>query len=564
MQPIRTQLIRLQARFNTAMRRLLGMSLAILGWFMLGAQTRREVTPGQISLDMFRFDHVKQGTQVNREPVYWLAGGVAAAVGLSFVAYYQYKKFKQQNAIKKVNSEKAALHLDVLTSRLGLEVQHKMTLEEICNSRDPNELIPVVEDPEKFEALAAEYKKKVPDKKQWKKIYSLRHKLGYDFHNRRAPFNNSQMLTAGLKLECAIPHRTKKIMFMSPILDASETSFVIKPPTVKGKAVNLKRYKYLICSIRRDDEAEYEFSVPIINQLTGNFNAIVLGHTRDIRKMFIREFERVELAIAANFCMIEESIMEDDENQAPMPVRLDSPLDSFDGTIIDLSLGGLKVHFTDPPAGADVGNLLVFRLPQANVREDLMARILRINPSKNGVDYHLQFFRLRELARMKLNKMLHNVKKESEAQSTEGKTPATKATDDKAAPQARPSNQPANQAANQPVRAPQSAPAGSRVGAAAQQAKQPQPSNNTSTPKAKPQATPELPKIDEGDEVHSARQATSANNKQSPQPQSSPKDAGSQVKPSPNAPDVRANVGRRRVGQHAYTAMHAAENRDAE
>ena len=109
------------------------------------------------------------------------------------------------------------------------------------------------------------------------------------------------MLEIGTHLEFQIRFKGKNIIFMSPILDSNETQILIKPPTVKKRPANLKQFSELYCVVRRGKEAEYEFKFKIIGQLVTDLNAVILRHTKDIRKLKIRVYERLPMNIGMNF-----------------------------------------------------------------------------------------------------------------------------------------------------------------------------------------------------------------------------------------------------------------------
>ena len=114
-------------------------------------------------------------------------------------------------------------------------------------------------------------------------------------------FMCTQMLEPGTHLEFQIRHNKKIIVFLSTILDSNETQLLIKPPTVKRRPANLKQFKELYCMVRRGNEAEYEFKFKILGQLVTDLNAVILRHTKNIRKLQIRVSERLPLNLVMNF-----------------------------------------------------------------------------------------------------------------------------------------------------------------------------------------------------------------------------------------------------------------------
>lgn len=377
-------------------------------WIFLGGQQKnRPAALDSGKLSIFKF---KQPTQV-KTPVwfFWVMGGGAVA-GVSGIFYLMHrKKIEAKQQIQKVSDEKAHLRLDIVLSKLNILPEERALLEQIAQgATHPNELLPLVESVEDFEQKVADFKKVKQESKVLKGIYHLRHKLGYDFQNKRASFVTTQMLAGGLKLECQIPHAKKNILFVSPILTVSETGILLKPPTIKKKPVNLKRYPYLTCRIRREEEADYEFQLPLINQIFGKPNAVVLGHTDDIKKLYIREAERIPVDIFTTF-----SIMSEEELNALSGAKADMVMESINGKIVDISVGGIKAVLEERPAKLSIGDLMIFHLQGANLRDDLKARVLGINSHDTGHDVHMQFFRSRELERMKIKKFVFQRQKQS-------------------------------------------------------------------------------------------------------------------------------------------------------
>ncbi len=402
------------------MKKLLWLCLPLFFWVFLSGQFRKEYTGRPNALDAGDLSIFKKGPRLTATPqwVYWVSGIGVFGIGAGIFFFNRYKKRQAEQQLQKVSDEKAYLRLDVILSKLNVLQPERKLLEEIADSTHPNELLPMVESSEHFENRVDVYKKKKPETRILKQIYNLRHKLGFDFHNKRANFITTQMLAGGIKVECQIPHPAKKILFVTPVLHVTETQILLKPPTIKKKPVNLKRFPSLICRVRREDEADYEFTVPILDQVTGKSNAVIMGHTKDIRKMFIRESERVEVDIVTSFYIISEDQL-DAIGGSISSAKSDMVLESMNGKIVDMSIGGLKIVTDETSKPLKPGDVLVFHLQGAGLRDDLMAKILRVNDTKDSKSLHMQFFRSRELERMKIKKFLFRMQKG---------TPGTKST----------------------------------------------------------------------------------------------------------------------------------------
>ncbi|MBF0279808.1 MAG: PilZ domain-containing protein [SAR324 cluster bacterium] len=421
--------------------RLMLLVFPLLMWFMLSGQFRKTYTPGEKpealnSGDLSIFKIKQPNAMKTPSWFYWVVGGGIISAALILFLTIRYRKYQDAMQIKKVNDEKAHLRLDVVLSKLNVIPPERKLLEMLADgATHPDDILPLVESVEDFEEKVENFKKKEekPDSKVLKSIYNLRHKLGFDVLNKRINFITTQMLTGGIKLECRIPHPNKNILFVSPILNVSESGILLKPPTIRKKPVKLKQYPYLICRIRREDEADYEFRLPILNQIFGKPNAVVLGHSNEIKKLFIREFDRVNVDIFTTFYVLTEEKL-NELGAGISATKSDMSLSSVNGNIVDMSVGGIRATIENlPKKVGDDGNLqviepgdiFIFHLQGANLREDLKARILKINTSDKTHEVHLQFFRTRELERLKIKKFVYRMEKKAEGAAVKApKAPA--------------------------------------------------------------------------------------------------------------------------------------------
>ena len=135
---------------------------------------------------------------------------------------------------------------------------------------------------------------------------------------------------------------------MSTILDSNETQLLITPPTVKRRPANMKQFKELYCKVRRGNDADYEFKFKIIGQLITDLNAVILRHTKRIRKLQIRISERLPMDLEMDFQLLS-------AEQFEMEKKFDLGRlqhHRLSGKIKDMSAGGLKVQLDEmPPQG---------------------------------------------------------------------------------------------------------------------------------------------------------------------------------------------------------------------
>ena len=107
------------------------------------------------------------------------------------------------------------------------------------------------------------------------------------------------------------------------------------------------------------EDADYEFALRVEEQKTETPGIVWLGHSSDIRKMAIRESERLELNQDALFRRVEASEYEPEMRS----VHGSTDAYKIKGKIIERSAGGMKLAITqkleDPLKN---GEILLFHL----------------------------------------------------------------------------------------------------------------------------------------------------------------------------------------------------------
>jgi c-di-GMP-binding flagellar brake protein YcgR len=200
---------------------------------------------------------------------------------------------------------------------------------------------------------------------------------------------------------------------MTSILDSNETHLYIKPPTVKRRPANLKQFPSLHCRLRRANDADYEFDLEIVDQLIDEMNAVVLLHSSDIRKMTIRESERVPLDMEMVFQKVTDA-------QYDLEHKFDAEeqdREDINALIKDMSAGGMKLQMENLQ-GLEKGDVLIFHLSTASLRRDLAASVMNIVPRGGLYDLHLKFRDNDVITRMKINQYLHRATKNMEAKAS--------------------------------------------------------------------------------------------------------------------------------------------------
>jgi c-di-GMP-binding flagellar brake protein YcgR len=220
------------------------------------------------------------------------------------------------------------------------------------------------------------------------------------------------MLEPGTHLECQILHKDKNVVFMSNVLDSNETELMLKPPKVKSRPANMKQFKELQCRIRRENDADYEFKLKIIGQLVRDLNAVILEHTSNIRRLHIRNSERLQLDLEMEFEMVT-------GRQFEMERQLDLGKGDYvnlSGIVKDMSAGGIKVQLKELPSdGIKREDVFIFHLPYASLHKKLAVSVLDLVSNEGLTDVHCEFLDVDMLTRMKINQYLHRRKLSMEA-----------------------------------------------------------------------------------------------------------------------------------------------------
>ncbi len=84
------------------------------------------------------------------------------------------------------------------------------------------------------------------------------------------------------------------------------------------------------------------------------------------------------------------------------------------GSILDLSTGGALVVGDARKIALEDGDIIIFSLPDAQIREDLVSQVVGIlKPNEDTIKFHLQFQGLKEINRLKINRFLAKLKAEA-------------------------------------------------------------------------------------------------------------------------------------------------------
>ena len=391
-----------------------GLGLAFL-WFMLCGIDRSN-TPSFSTSDLETSNLFQSMPPPSTWPIsFWITLFVLVfgSVGGFFGVKYLREK-QAQEELDAIVDEQAQLGLDTELENKNIEQEARDFLEVMCGTSDPVDLLPVISSSELFEETAQEFKDSERfDEELLPQLYDLRRSLEFSYKNLEVPFLNTQMLEKGLKLECEIRHKSRNVVFMTSILEANESHIYVKPPTVKRRPANLKQFPSLHCRLRRVNDADYEFDLEIVDQLIDEMNAVILKQTSDIRKMTIRESERVPMDMEMEFQRVSEAQYDlEHKFEAEEQDR-----EKITAMIKDMSSGGMKLQMTDLQ-GLTKGEVLIFHLSKASLRRDLAASVMNIVPKGGLYDLHLKFRDSDTITRMKINQYLHRATKNMEAMAS--------------------------------------------------------------------------------------------------------------------------------------------------
>jgi hypothetical protein len=382
------------------------LTLLPLAWLMLCGIDRG---PKESNFALGDLQASYEGPSVIPTSFYFLlAFAIAAGVGGFFLLRYIRAK-QEQEELDQIVDDQAQLELDTELEARRVSEENREFLRKLCDTEDPVELVPVIMSFEEFEKVVEEFKAsprfRAPALAQ---IFNLRKALGFTIKNSEYAFLCTQMLLNGTKLECQIYSKGKSVAFMTSVLDANETELLIKPPTVKGRPANLKQFPEIACRLRREGDADYDFTLRVLDQITDEMNAVVLEQSKHIRTMRIRQSERISVNIEMDFQLVSEAQyelekMEEQSRGEHIPIT---------AKVVDMSAGGIKLQISKMPARPIItGDVLVFHLARSSLRQDLAAGVLQVVPRGGLFDLHTTFREMDTLTRIKINQYLDRVQK---------------------------------------------------------------------------------------------------------------------------------------------------------
>jgi hypothetical protein len=370
-----------------------------------------------LDLQYFKFEETSN-------PVF---AGVFFGIVTIALAYSIYYYVTRSARMREQSLAREEARLRLLLTEFNLDEHDRETLEVLAGSDVAMDLIPLITLRTAFEQAAEKFREANPDHASVKRIPQLRQRLGYGFGNLRNSFTSTRMLPPGLRMQCTIPHGKRQVQFVTTLLGVGEQAFFVRPPTVKGKAVNLSRVPSLTFSVSRENDAGYEFSARVLGQAHTGTNAVALEHSHAIRKLLFRHTPRVTtMAIDVHFFVIKQEVAAERQHRA---FKRHESQYSILGRVEDLSLGGLRMVCELPGQKPVEGDIIVFQFPPANIKDDLVAEIIEAtSPKPNWIELRLQFIGMKEINRLRLSKFLQDQREAREqagaAAAAQAGTPA--------------------------------------------------------------------------------------------------------------------------------------------
>jgi PilZ domain len=342
-------------------------------------------------------------------------GAVLLVIALAGVAVFAFFYLRSHRRKAELAEQREEARLKLLVSEMNLGRTEIQLLTTLVGTVDTSRLLEMMDSRDNFEEAVQRFREANPTHPALRRVSALRQRLDYGFSNIRNPFVDTRMLAPGTRLRCRIRLAKREVSFLTTLLAINENQFIIRPPTAKGKPVGLGNLRELQFRVSREHDAEYEFTCPVEGQLPTGAKPVMCGHTRTISRMLFRNADRIDVDLPTEFYVIRQEFA--NERTAGNLRALDSQY-RFDGAIKDISIGGALVFKQGGPDQLSEGDMVVFRLAEAHIKDDVVGQVMGLFPRDDGqTQVHLQFLGLRELNRLKLGKFLVSLKQGGAAYS---------------------------------------------------------------------------------------------------------------------------------------------------
>ncbi len=148
----------------------------------------------------------------------------------------------------------------------------------------------------------------------------------------------------------------------------------------------------------------------------------MLAHTTEIRRLLFRSAKRVPVDLSAQFHVVRQEVAAERTHNR---FKAHESQFAVSGRLQDISIGGAMARLEPGTQHPQDGDFLVFRLPQAQIKEDLVAQVLHsVAGEEEGARVHVKFVGLSELNRLKLTKFLHDQEAGAPAPAATDETPS--------------------------------------------------------------------------------------------------------------------------------------------
>ena len=171
-----------------------------------------------------------------------------------------------------------------------------------------------------------------------------------------------------------------------------------------GKPVSVGHVSLIPFKISREGDAEYEITAKVAGETPNEMKAVILEHSSDIQKLAFRNAPRMEVALEEKFYVVRQEIA---DNRGHSKFKAQDSQYSFVGSIKDLSSGGARGLFPLAKQNPEVGDWVMFRLPEAQILQNMVGEGVRLTPLDDSkLQLHLRFTGIKEINRLKMNRYL--------------------------------------------------------------------------------------------------------------------------------------------------------------
>ncbi|MDH4248942.1 MAG: PilZ domain-containing protein [Deltaproteobacteria bacterium] len=355
-----------------------------------------------MNLDKFRFEQ-QAGRLESMVPLFLIL--LLLLLTIIPIVYF----FMRYNArLEEATVQREDTRYRLLLTEWNLQEKELAVLQILSGSDNPADIVPILDSRGAFEEAVESFREKNPGHELLRKTPQLRQRFDFGFNNIRNPFVDTRMLAPGQKIRCLIRTAKREVEFVTTILATTEEQFIIRPPISKGQPVSLGHIPRLTFRVARENDAEYQFICPVRGELPNESRALRLEHTRTISRLLFRNAERVAVSVEAQFYVIRQDLI---ANTPTSQAKVSDAQNAINGVIKDLSIGGAMVLTREDGEALTEGQLVVFKLPQAQVKEDLTMVVVGQAALENGFWHiHLKFQGLKELNRLKISRFLATAK----------------------------------------------------------------------------------------------------------------------------------------------------------